>query len=282
MGKKNNTLVRCFLFSWALLSAFYASAQPLVVGVMGRSDADGVDITRYYEDVIKLALEKTRSSHGDFVIKQHPFEASIDRVKVILQSASGIDVIWASVTPERLDNMRYVQVDLLHDLNNYRALLVRKNDLERFKQINNLDDLHLLKTGNGSSWTDTKVMQANGFAVVTAVDFGLLIKMLSAKRFDYITRGMHEIGMDLAMFPNANLAVVPNLVLKYSVPVRYGLFVRKTDEVLAKRLEQGIAEAKADGSLQKLFDEMRLFQPGRKILENNPRIIELDNSVVLH
>lgn len=282
MGKKINTLVRCFLFSWALLSAFYASAQPLVVGVMGRSDTDGVDITRYYEDVIKLALEKTRSSHGDFVIKQHPFEASIDRVKVILQSASGIDVIWASVTPERLDNMRYVQVDLLHDLNNYRALLVRKNDLERFKQINNLDDLHLLKTGNGSSWTDTKVMQANGFVVITAVDFGLLIKMLSAKRFDYITRGMHEIGMDLTMFPNANLAVVPNLVLKYSVPVRYGLFVRKTDEVLAKRLEQGIAEAKADGSLQKLFDEMRLFQPGRKILENNPRIIELDNSVVLH
>lgn len=282
MGRKINTLVRCFLFSWALLSAFYASAQPLIVGVMGRSDNDGVDITRYYEDVIKLALEKTRSSHGDFVIKQHPFEASIDRVKVILQSASGIDVIWASVTPERLDNMRYVQVDLLHDLNNYRALLIRKSDLERFKQINNLDDLHLVKTGNGSSWTDTKVMQANGFVVVTAVDFGLLIKMLSAKRFDYITRGMHEIGMDLAMFSSANLAVVPNLVLKYSVPVRYGLFVRKTDEVLAKRLEQGIAEAKADGSLQKLFDEMSLFQPGRKILENNPRIIELDNSAVLH
>lgn len=279
---KINSLVRCFLFCWTFCSALFANAQPLVVGVMGRSSNDGADITRYYEDVIKLALEKTRSSHGDFVIKLHPFEASIDRVKVILQSASGIDVIWASVTPERLDNMRYVQVDLLHDLNNYRALLIRKSDLDRFKNINNLDDLKLVKTGNGSSWTDTKVMQANGFVVTTAVDFGLLIKMLSAKRFDYITRGMHEIGMDLAMFPDAHLAVVPNLVLKYSVPVRYGLFVRKTDEVLAQRLEQGIAEAKADGSLQKLFDEMSLFQPGRKILENNPRIIELDNSAVLH
>lgn len=279
---KINFLVRCILFCWTLFATLFASAQPLVVGVMGRSSNDGADITSYYEDVIKLALEKTRSSHGDFVIKLHPFEASIDRVKVILQSASGIDVIWASATPERLGNMRYVKVDLLHDLNNYRALLIRKSDLERFSNINNLADLHLVKTGNGSSWTDTKVMQANGFVVATAVDFGLLIKMLGAKRFDYITRGMHEIGMDLAMFPDANLAVVPNLVLKYSVPVRYGLFVRKTDEVLAKRLEQGIAEAKADGSLQKLFDDMSLFQPGRKILENNPRIIELDNSAVLH
>ncbi|PUA29443.1 MAG: hypothetical protein B0W54_02320 [Cellvibrio sp. 79] len=249
---------------------------------MGRSDTDGVDITAYYEDVIRLALEKTRASHGDFVIQQRPFEASIDRVKAILQSSSGIDVIWASVTPERMETMRYVQVDLLHELNNYRALLIRKNDLERFKGVNTLADLHALKTGNGSSWTDTKVMQANGFAVITAVDFGLLVKMLSAKRFDFITRGMHEIGMDLAMFPNANLAVVPNLVLKYSVPVRYGLFVRKTDEILAQRLEQGLAQASADGSLQKLFEHMSLFQVGRKIMENKPRIIELDNSAVFH
>lgn len=274
-------LSRYFFCGLLLLASLHASAQPLVIGVIGRSSNDGADITEYYEDVIRLALEKTRASHGDFIIQQRPFEASIDRVKAMLQSAAGVDVIWASVTPERLENMRHVQVDLLHDLNNYRALLVRKDDLERFKNINTLDELRVLKAGNGSNWTDTKVMQANGFVVVTAVDFGLLVKMLSAKRFDYITRGMHEVGMDLTMFSAAKLAVVPNFVLKYTAPVNYGLFVRKTDELLAKRLEQGIALAKADGSLQVLFEQVNMFQSGRKILQSNPRIIELNNSAVL-
>lgn len=277
---KIHSLVRYILGYWLLTAAVCISAQPLNVGVIGRSGSDSTDITSYYEDVIRLALEKTRASHGDFIIQRRPFEASIDRVKAMLQSAAGIDVIWASVTSERMDNMRYVQVDLLHELNNYRALLIRKDDLDKFKNINTLDNLRLLKTGNGSNWTDTRVMQENGFMVVTAVDFSLLIKMLSAKRFDYITRGLHEVGMDLNMFPDANLVIVPDLVLKYSVPVSYGLFVRKTDEDFAKRLEQGIALAKADGSLQKLFEKMSMFYLGRKILENNPRVLELNNSTI--
>lgn len=278
---KNNPFLRCAIICWFVLASIPLYATSLTVGVIGRSGNDGTDITRYYEDVIRLALEKTRASHGDFAIKQRPFEASIERVRAMLQSGAGVDIIWASVTPERVESMRHVQVDLLQDLNNYRALLVRKDDVHRFQNIQTLDDLRRLKAGNGSNWTDTKVMQANGFTVVTAVDFGLLIKMLSAKRFDYITRGMHEIGMDLRMFNSANLVVVPDVVLKYSVPISYGFFVRKSDEALAKRLEQGLALAKVDGSLKKLFDEVELFQPGLKILAENPRIIELNNSSVV-
>lgn len=278
---KNNSFLGCAIMCWIVLACAPLYAQSLTLGVIGRSGNEGTDVTRYYEDVIRLALEKTRATHGDFVIKQRPFEPSIDRVRAMLQSSAGVDVIWASVTPERVDAMRHVQVDLLQDLNSYRALLIRKDDLHRFENLQSLDDLRRLKTGNGSSWTDTKVMHANGFAVVTAVDFGLLIKMLSAKRFDYITRGMHEIGMDLRMFHSANLVVVPDVVLKYSVPINYGFFVRKSDEALAKRLEQGLALAKADGSLKKLFDEVELFQPGLKILAGNPRVIELNNASVV-
>jgi hypothetical protein len=219
---KNNPFLRCAIICWFVLASIPLYATSLTVGVIGRSGNDGTDITRYYEDVIRLALEKTRASHGDFAIKQRPFEASIERVRAMLQSGAGVDIIWASVTPERVESMRHVQVDLLQDLNNYRALLVRKDDVHRFQNIQTLDDLRRLKAGNGSNWTDTKVMQANGFTVVTAVDFGLLIKMLSAKRFDYITRGMHEIGMDLRMFNSANLVVVPDVVLKYSVLISYG------------------------------------------------------------
>lgn len=264
-----------------LLASLGAMANTLTVGVIGRSNTEGLDITAYYEDVIRLALEKTRASHGDFVIRQHSFEASVNRIKAMLQSAAGVDVIWGTVTPERTKSMRHVPVDLLRDLNNYRALLVRKNDVFHFQSVASLDDLRQFRLGNGSNWTDTKVMQFNGFKVVTAVDYGLLVKMLSAKRFDYITRGLHEVGMDLLMFPSANIAVVPDVVLKYSNSVSYGLFVRKTDEALAQRLELGLAQARADGSLQALFDRMKLFQAGKEILLNNPRVIELNNSAIM-
>lgn len=263
-----------------LLASLGAMANTLTFGVIGRSNAEGLDIAAYYEDVIRLALEKTRTSHGDFMIQQHSFEASVDRIKVLLQSAAGVDVIWATVTPERKQAMRHVPVDLLRDLNNYRAMLVRKNDLPNFQTVASLDDLRKFRLGNGSNWTDTKVMQFNGFPVITAVDYSLLIKMLSAKRFDYITRGLHEVGMDLVMFPSANIAVVPHVVLKYSNPVSYGLFVRKTDEALAQRLELGLTQARDDGSLQALFDKVKLFQSGKEILHSNPRLIELNNSAI--
>lgn len=263
-----------------LLASLGAMANTLTVGVIGRFNAEGLDMSAYYEDVIRLALEKTRTSHGDFVIQHRSFEASVDRIKVLLQTAAGVDVIWATVTPERTQAMRHVPVDLLRDLNNYRALLVRKNDLPYFQTVASLDDLRKFKLGNGSNWTDTKIMQFNSFPVITAVDYSLLIKMLSAKRFDYITRGLHEVGMDLLMFPSANIAVVPDVVLKYSNPVSYGLFVRKSDEALAQRLELGLAQARDDGSLQALFDQMKLFQAGKEVMHNKPRIIELNNSAI--
>ncbi len=281
MWLKSDSLIKSIIGCGLLVIAVCVSAQPLTVGVIGRSSTDGADITSYYEDVLRLALEKTRASHGDFIIQQRPFEASIDRVKAMLQSSSGVDVIWASVTPERLQKMRYIDVNLLHDLNNYRALLIRKSDLAKFQNIQSLAELRSLSTGNGSNWTDTRVMQANGFKVVTAVDFGLLVKMLTAKRFDFISRGMHEVGMDLAMFSAQNIAVVPNLVLKYSVPVSYGLFVRKGDELLAKRLEKGLAIAREDGSLDMLMEQTELFNVGRNLLAKHPKIIEIDNSVIL-
>lgn len=282
MWLKSDSLIKYILGCWLLFIALGVNAQPLTVGVIGRSSNDGTDITAYYEDVLRLALEKTRASHGDFVIQQRPFEASIDRVKAMLQAASGVDVIWASVTPERLQKMRHVEVNLLHNLNNYRALLIRKSDVAKFQNIQTLDQLRLLNAGNGNNWTDTSVMRANGFKVITAVDFGLLVKMLTAKRFDFITRGVHEIGMDLQMFSAEELTVVPNLVLKYSVPINYGFFVRKADETLAQRLEAGLVIAKNDGSLDALIEKTELFNMGRNLLAKKPRIIEIDNSALLH
>ena len=282
MRLKSDSLIKYFIGCWLFIVAVCVSSQPLTVGVIGRSSSDGSDITSYYEDVLRLALEKTRTSHGDFIIRQRPFEASVDRVRAMLQSASGVDVIWASATPERLQKMRYIDVNLLHDLNNYRALLIRRSDLNKFKKIETLEDLHRWNAGNGSNWTDTRVMQSNGFKVVTAVDFGLLMKMLTAKRFDFITRGLHEVGMDLAMFSAQDIAVVPNLLLKYSEPVSYGFFVRKEDEHLAQRLEKGVAIANDDGSLVELLERTELFNLGRNLLENKPRIIEIDNSAALH
>lgn len=281
MRLKSESLIKCIIGYALLLIAVCVNSQPLTVGVIGRSSNDGTDIAGYYEDVLRLALEKTRATHGDFVIQQRPFEASIDRVKAMLQAASGVDVIWASVTPERLQKMRHVEVNLLHDLNNYRALLIRKSDVAKFQNIQTLDQLRLLNAGNGNNWTDTSVMRANGFKVITAVDFGLLVKMLMAKRFDFITRGVHEIGMDLQMFSAEELTVVPNLVLKYSAPINYGFFVRKADEALAQRLEAGLAIAKEDGSLEALMENTELFNMGRNLLAKKPRVIEIDNSMIL-
>ncbi len=62
MRLKSDSLIKYFIGCWLFIVAVCASSQPLTVGVIGRASSDGSDITSYYEDVLRLALEKTRAA----------------------------------------------------------------------------------------------------------------------------------------------------------------------------------------------------------------------------
>ena len=103
----------------------YAAATILRVTL---SNADGVTIAEpsyYFEHLLRLSLEKTRQSDGDFEIVHYHHGGGIERDRALLTAGMGIDVMWGSVTRDRQKSMRVIPLDLLKTLNNYRVLLIR-------------------------------------------------------------------------------------------------------------------------------------------------------------
>lgn len=255
-----------------------ANAEPLTVRVSGISTVNVNDPYYYYTQMLILALEKTRQTDGDFAIAYQGYGGGIERDRSMLVAGVGIDVMWASVTKERAKKLRVIDVDLLKGLNNYRALLIHKNAQARFDKVKTLEDLKTFKAGAGHYWTDGLIMKSNGFTVVYGANYAGLFRMLSVNRYDFISRGLHEIGNDLVVFEELGLVQDRNFLLHYDEPVRYCFFVNKNNKNLADRIERGLKIAQADGSFDRLFMQMPMLKFGYDFLQSNQyRIFKIHN-----
>lgn len=214
--------------------------------------------SEYFEKVLALALAKTEQEYGIANLQAYERELSNERLRRYLQDKQYIDVMWSTATKQRNQALRPVKFDLLKGLGQYRFLLVQAGDSKRFEEINSLRQLRQFSAGSGTYWSDTKVMRYNGIEPVTSVNHSLL-PMLAAGRFDYLSRGAHEVWSELAAHPN-QFELLDNVVLKYSC--RYFFYVNKDNVELAERLEKGLYLALNDGSYNQLFFSESDFKQG--------------------
>ncbi|WP_220718940.1 transporter substrate-binding domain-containing protein [Agarivorans litoreus] len=214
--------------------------------------------SEYFAKVLSLALAKTEQEYGTANIQAYERELSNERLRRYLQDKQHIDVMWSTATQQRNQTLRPVKFDLLQGLGQYRFLLVKAGDSKRFDEIKSLPQLRKFTAGSGTYWSDTKVMRHNGIEPVTSVNHSLL-PMLAAGRFDYVSRGAHEVWSELAAHAN-QFELLDNVVLKYSS--RYFFYVNKDDIELAERLEKGLYLALNDGSYNQLFFSESDFKQG--------------------
>lgn len=270
--------------STAVVSALFflalnVVADPLRVAITGSVSANKLEPSYFYEQLLILALDKTRFTDGDFVLVHNSHGGGIARDRAMVIAGAGIDVMWASVTKEREQQMRVVSVDVLKSLNNYRILLINKDMQAQFSKVKTLDDLRKFTVGSGEHWTDGSIFKNNGFNVTVTSSYSGLFKMLAARRFNFISRGLHEIGYDSTEYKDLGLIQEQTILLKYDLPIRYSFFVNKNNTMLADRLERGLKIAQQDGSFDQLFYQMPSFKDGEELLKNSHRtLIEIKNT----
>lgn len=274
------TLCFCRLPLFIMLGVVHvnAHADVLHVGIATSPNINTLEPSYYFEQLLTLALEKTRSTDGDFVIEHNPGSGGAERVRAKLVAGVGIDVMWSTATHDREKTMRVIPIDLFNHLNNYRAVLIHKEDQLAFSNIKSLQDLRKLNVGSGTHWSDTAILKANGMNVMTAVNYSELTKMLVARRFNFLTLGLYEASYELSKLNEFNLMLAPKLLLRYDPPSLYCFFVRKDNIQLADRIKRGLELAIADRSFDKLFYSVDSFRAGMNIL-NSPdsTIIDLKN-----
>ena len=266
------------LRAWKFFLAFVAislianaNADPLQVRITGNINPTNQGPEVFFERLLKAALENTRKTHGDFVVSHTTHGGGIARDRAMVIAGAGIDVMWGSVTKEREKQMHLIPVDLLKGLNNYRVLLINKDAQSKFSQVKTLDDLQKFTVGSGEHWTDGEIFRNNGFIVSATSSYGGLFKMLAARRFNFISRGLYEIDNDSSEYRELGLAPEESLLIKYDVPIRYCFFVNKNNEALAERLERGLKIAIEDGTFDRLFYDYPAFKAGEELLKNSHR-----------
>jgi hypothetical protein len=214
-----------------------------VIKYSNARDANGV----YAQAMLKLAF-----AHVDQHYTFEEIGEDLTQPRQVEEVRDGkLDVMWTATSQELEDTLLPVRIPLYKGLLGHRILLIRAGDQARFDQVHTLDDLRRIPIGQGTFWSDTKILEANGLKVIKAAKTPSLFFMLDGGRYDGFPRGVFEPFGEVAGHPNLNLAVEKRLMLVYKMP--YYFFVSPNNKQLGHDLELGLNRAIADGSFEKVF-----------------------------
>jgi len=251
----NCVRICCFIFFYHWLMVQSAHAQVTEVKYYSRGNSPG--LWPYQNALLLLALEKTRKDFGDYEVTYYSDIISSSRAKIETERGKLINLHYSTGWRGNFvneNNVIKIRHPILKGLLGMRSLVIRENDLARFRSVNKLADLRRFSAGQGSGWLDVSILEANDFKVVRSEVFANLAPMLAARRFEFVPLSVLEAqaAVDSFVVDNTKLTVSPNIALFYPLPIY--LCVSKNAPELAVRLDVGVARVIQDGSLDKLFD----------------------------
>ena len=239
----------CGAWIWGVSTSLFAESV-LTLRIPNPGLVEPAATGHFYIDALRLALSK--SAPPGETVELHYFNSYVGRERLRMMVAQGsMDLLWSSSTKEREQRLYAIKFNLLKGINEYRFLLIRAEDKEKFASVNTLDELREFTVGGGSHWSDMQTFEANGFHTVTSWQFNSLFKMLAAKRFDFMPRTFSEIITEVEEHRHMKFIMEPHLILHYEQPIYF--FVAKNNHALARRIQEGLELAQQDGSLDKLF-----------------------------
>jgi hypothetical protein len=225
--------------------------------------------------VLELALAKTITTHGPYSIQFVPVMPITNRLLREIEMGR-VDITWMPYNVNAPAQIMPIKTRLLKNLSDHRLLLIRADDQARFSKVKSIEDLRQLRGGIGSHWPDRIVMEENGLPLVLSVSYFNLFKMLASNRFDYYSRGAHQVLPEISAYADKGLVLERELVLRYDNPVYF--YVNKSNTRLAERLSLGLKIAMEDGSFDALFAQFENFTWAESVLkQGNRRVISLTN-----
>ena len=231
----------------------------------------------YAIKMLKLAI--AHSDNPDYQIEVIKEDLTQARVNEEVRSGGLLDVCWTSSDAQIESQLRPIRIPLFKGLLGYRIFIINKNDQAKFDKVQTLDDLKKLTLGQGRTWADGRILEANGLTVIKTNKYPGLFYMVEGGRFDGFPRGVHEPFGELEARPTMELAVEKNLMVYYQMP--FYLFVSPNNQALAKDLETGFERAIANGEFDKVFYGDKSIQDVlQKANMKNRKVFKLENPLL--
>ncbi len=239
--------VRQLLITLALISNFtFANELDLVRYIESKKYPDLKQ--SYFVDLLKLALEASKSRYGDYKLQPVNIEMAQARTSMMLQREEYIDLTWRMTSQTLEDKLQAIYFPILRGLMGYRIFIIHKNKQYLFNKNTTLTELKKIDLGQGHNWADSDILLANNFQVIKGNDVSL-IEMLKKGRFSYFPRALHEPWLEITN--ETELTVEEYLMLQYPAPTFY--FVNKKNKRLQQRLSFGLAQLLESGKFEQFF-----------------------------
>lgn len=241
-------LVLCCLWSAAWGGGGFVPLKVVYPAPESSEDKRDADVV----ELLQLVLDKTVATHGPYRL-QPSAPLNEKRYRESLRHDVNISLAWLSVSAENEREFLAVRIPLRKGLLGYRVLVIRRQDQAKFARIQNVEQLKVLRMGQGTGWNDIPLLRANGFNVVVSQSYDNLFNLLANGRVDYLSRGINEAWREVESFrvQYPDLAVEPALMLYYPWPKYF--YLNRRNAALAQRLELGLRLAQQDGSFERLF-----------------------------
>ena len=216
-----------------------------------RPPVTSTSIEEYPLQLLSLALAETGVNFQLIPsIKVLPKSKALSRLK----DNREVNIVWGMTSTQREQDFLPIRIPIFKGLVGWRLFLIRSDMAERFKYIQNIEQLVKLAPLQGRDWQDTKILQSNGFDVVIDRNQTDLLQMLARAQGDFFPRSVAEIWEELGKSPaEYDLKIQSTLGLYY--PSATYFFVNKRSAPLAKLIETGLEKAIANGKFDALFRE---------------------------
>jgi len=272
------------LFFSAVMFICSASAYAVDVIRYNLSTAHPDPKQSYYIDLLKLILEASRDSYGDFQLLPVTLEMSQGRTSMMVQQGRSVDVTWRMTSQALEQDLRAIYIPVLKGLMGVRIAIIRHDDAAIFSTNLTLTQLKQMSAGQGHDWPDSDILRANGFDVIEGSAFSMLT-MLKKKRFDYFPRAIHEPWLEIV--DKSEFVVEQHFLLKYPAPMYF--FTKRTNHRLAQRIHDGFKQILDSGVFDAFFLQHPVTQnillkanlPQRKVFTlTNPLLSEKSRKIL--
>jgi len=226
-----------------LTTCNFATAETNLIKVNQAKDANG----KYAMAMVELALSKINRKYE---IQNIPGELTQSRNIKEVESGN-LDIMWAATNIEIEQQLAPVRIPLYRGLLGHRIFIIHPDSQSKFDTVKTFDDLKKFTFGQGRTWADSQILEANGLNVVKVSKYESLFFMVDGARFDAFPRGVQEPIGEIAKYPNLNLSIEKRIMLVYRMP--FYVFCNKANRQLVEDLEEGFNKAIADGSFDNVF-----------------------------
>ena len=200
--------------------------------------------------LLELALQKT-SVRFELRPSIKPMQQA--RALKRLEENLDVNVVWTMTDVQREQQLLPIRIPITRGLIGWRVFVSHKNSAFLNAPIKSISDLLKFSPVQGIAWPDTKILQANGFNVITARDYKEGTELINNKLADFYPRSVIEVFKELENTYSKDMRLREGLAVYYLSAMYF--FTNKQNLTLSRLIETGLNRAIADGSYDVLFNE---------------------------